>query len=233
MDKIQQQNSANQRSFRTKIEILERQLKDKEEVVVQTNLVCENMKSKLRSIEKYREQLELEKKNLLEDHDTILLELEHEREEKNNCLKKLKHMVETNRIVQDMEDLENDLNEKLIRSRSNSAANGRNTPDVHSRKGSSDGNFHRENNEIYKQKELPINWENRKDGKNTKDHGTTSVEELIPTGHQYDSAQHDEVDKVGFDVLVKEFNVHKLRDFFPKRPAKLPYESNYFQVQYV
>ena len=38
LDKIQQQNSANQRSFRTKIEILERQLKDKEEVVVQTNL---------------------------------------------------------------------------------------------------------------------------------------------------------------------------------------------------
>ena len=60
-------------------------------------------------------------------------------------------MVETNRIVQDMEDLENDLNEKLIRSRSNSAANGRNTPDVHSRRGSSDGNFHRENNGIYKQ----------------------------------------------------------------------------------
>ena len=221
LDKIQQQNSANQRSFRTKIEILERQLKDKEEVVVQTNLVCENMKSKLRSIEKYREQLELEKKNLLEDHDTILLELEHEREEKNNCLKKLKHMVEANRVVQDMEDLENDLNEKLIRSRSNSAANGRNTPDVHSRRGSSDGNFRRENNEIYKQKELPINWENRKDGKNTKDHGTTSVEELISTGHQYESAQHDEVDKVGFDVLVKEFNVHKLRDFFPKRPAKI------------
>ena len=64
----------------------------------------------------------------------------------------------------------------LIRSRSNSAANGRNTPDVHSRRGSSDGNF-RESNEIYKQKELPINWENRKDGKNTKDHGTTSIEE--------------------------------------------------------
>ena len=33
-------------------------------------------------------------------------------------------MVEANRVVQDMEDLENDLNEKLIRSRSNSAANG-------------------------------------------------------------------------------------------------------------
>eukprot|EP00944_MAST-04C_sp_MAST-4C-sp1_P001273 g1273.t1 len=222
LDKIQQQNSANQRSFRTKIEILERQLKDKEEVVVQTNLICENMKSKLRSIEKYREQLELEKKNLLEDRDTLLLDLEREKEEKNDCLKKLKHMVETNRIVQDMEDLENDLNEKLIRSRSNSAANGRNTPDVHSRRGSSDGNFHREDIGIYKQKQRPINWENGKDAKDSKDHGTrTSVEELIPTGHQYDSAQFDEVDKVGFDVLVKEFNVHKLRDFFPKRPAKI------------
>ena len=31
----------------------------------------------------------------------------------------------------------------------------------------------------------------------------------------------EEVDNVGFDVLVKEFNVYKLRDFFPKRPAKI------------
>ena len=86
-----------------------------------------------------------------------------------------------------------------------------------------------ENNEIYKQKELPINWENRKDGKNTKDHGTTSVEELISTGHQYESAQHDEVDKVGFDVLVKEFNVHKLRDFSRSVQQKLPYRKQYFR----
>ena len=71
------------------------------------------MKSKLRSIEKYRSSLSLKEKSVREDHDTILLELEHEREEKNNCLKKLSTMVEANRVVQDMEDLENDLNEKV------------------------------------------------------------------------------------------------------------------------
>jgi hypothetical protein len=38
----------------------------------------------------------------------------------------------------------------------------------------------------------------------------------------------NQVDNVGFDVLIKEFNVYKLRDFFPKRPSKITIRKQLF-----
>jgi chromosome segregation ATPase len=142
LSKLQKQNATNLQASQSRVDMLERNLKEKEEDVINTKLVYENLKSKMRGLEKIKENYELERKDLLADRDAALIEADNERMEKQVCLKKLQELLNTNRVVEDMNNLEKDLNEKpLIRSRSNSFAGRRSVasfskPSTHSRSSS-------------------------------------------------------------------------------------------------
>ena len=195
LSNLQKQNATNLQVSQSRVDMLERNLKDKEEDVIQTKLIYENLKTKMRGLEKIRENFEVERKELLADRDAALIETENERLEKERCLQKLTDLLNTNRVVEDMNNLEKD----LVRSRSNSWAGRRSTASFSKSRTNSRSNSIGIDDDDNNNNILNVN--------NSNSNNRISIAE--------------EVDNVGFDVLVKEFNVYKLRDFFPKRPAKI------------
>ena len=217
LSNLQKQNATNLQVSQSRVDMLERNLKDKEEDVIQTKLIYENLQTKMRGLEKIRENFEEERKELLADRDAALIETENERLEKERCLQKLTDLLNTNRVVEDMNNLEKD----LVRSRSNSWAGRRSTASfsksrTNSRSNSigidDDDNDDNNNNtnKMSGKKRVQSNGNNNNNILNVNNNNNNNRISIA-----------EEVDNVGFDVLVKEFNVYKLRDFFPKRPAKI------------
>eukprot|EP00945_MAST-04E_sp_MAST-4E-sp1_P004405 g4405.t1 len=185
---------------------LEKNLKDKENITAQCKVQYENLKGKVGALERGKSALEKERAELVSQREEAFAAANRERRRGYEVSLQLKRLGEKHQA----------LVEKVKESREQAE-------DMVAAEGSEDGAPGAD-------KEGDDGEESRGDdgggatpGKRGDGPGRPAPSMSLEDW-QVNAENEDSI--IGYDALVREFNVFKLRDFFPKRPSKITIKKN-------
>ena len=214
LSKLQTQNLRNVENARGRIETLETNLKEKENITAQCKVQYENLKGEVGALKRGKSALEKERAELVSQREEAFAAANRERRRGYEVSLQLKRLGEKHQaLIEKVKESREQAGDTVAAEGSEDGAPG----------ADEEGGDGEESQGGDGEESQGDDGGDASPGKGGDGPGrpapSVSLEDWQANAESEDSV-------IGYDALVREFNVFKLRDFFPKRPSKITIKKN-------